>query len=51
VLTRDKANELFQPAWLCDPGPLTRATGWTAQHDLKHGAKATLDWYRQAGWL
>ena len=51
VLTRDKANELFQPAWLCDPSPLTQATGWKAQHDLERGAKATLDWYRQAGWL
>lgn len=51
VLTADKANELFQPAWLCDPGQLNAATGWHAQHDLEAGAKATWDWYRRERWL
>jgi nucleoside-diphosphate-sugar epimerase len=51
VLTRDKANEFFQPAWICDPTPLTEVTGWRATHDLAAGARATYDWYRRAGWL
>jgi dihydroflavonol-4-reductase len=51
ILTTDKANEFFQPAWTGDPGPLTRATGWHATHDLERGLADTYRWYRQAGWL
>ncbi|HJR15989.1 MAG TPA: NAD(P)-dependent oxidoreductase [Gemmatimonadales bacterium] len=51
ILTSDKANEFFQPAWTGDPGPLTRDTGWRATYDLKRGLADTYDWYRQAGWL
>jgi nucleoside-diphosphate-sugar epimerase len=51
VLSRDKGNELFQPAWLADPAAFTAATGWTASHDLARGARATFAWYRQSGWL
>ena len=51
LLTRDKANEFFAPAWTADPAPLTAATGWTAQHDLASGAEATAAWYQAAGWL
>jgi hypothetical protein len=51
ILTTDKANEFFQPAWTGDPGPLTRDTGWRAVHDLRSGLADTYAWYRQAGWL
>lgn len=51
LLNRDKGNEFFAPAWTCDPGPLERATGWQARHDLRIGAAATIAWYRQARWL
>jgi len=51
VLTRDKGKELFQDAWICDPSPLTRATGWRAEHPLASGATITIDWYRQHKWL
>jgi nucleoside-diphosphate-sugar epimerase len=51
VLNRDKGNEFFAPAWTCDPAPLERSTGWRAQHDLRSGASATVEWYRKAGWL
>ncbi len=51
VLNYDKANEFFQPAWTCDPAPLTEATGWVATHDLARGAEETLAWYRARGWL
>ncbi|HEV8356701.1 MAG TPA: NAD-dependent epimerase/dehydratase family protein [Gemmatimonadales bacterium] len=51
LLTPDKANELFAPAWTCDPVPLEAATGWRAAHDLAAGARATAVWYRDAGWL
>jgi nucleoside-diphosphate-sugar epimerase len=51
LLTRDKANEFFAPAWTADPAPLSAATGWRAEHDLAAGAEATGAWYRAAGWL
>ncbi len=51
ILTRDKANEFFQPAWTADPGPLETDTGWRAGHDLESGLGDTYRWYREAGWL
>lgn len=51
ILTADKANEFFQPAWTGDPTPLTRDTGWRAAHDLAAGLRETAAWYRTAGWL
>jgi nucleoside-diphosphate-sugar epimerase len=51
ILTADKANEFFQPAWTGDPEPLTRDTGWRAARDLRTGLEETYRWYRTAGWL
>jgi nucleoside-diphosphate-sugar epimerase len=51
ILTTDKANEFFQPAWTGDPAPLARDTGWRAVHDLESGLADTWRWYRSAGWL
>ena len=51
ILTSDKANEFFQPAWTADSGPLSRDTGWRARYDLAAGLADTYAWYRSAGWL
>ena len=51
ILTRDKANELLQAAWICDPAPFVRDTDWSAGHDLAAGITATASWYRAQGWL
>jgi nucleoside-diphosphate-sugar epimerase len=51
ILTTDKANEFFQPAWTGDPAPLARDAGWRAVHDLESGLADTWRWYRSAGWL
>lgn len=51
ILTADKANEFFQPAWTGDPGPLIADTGWTPVFDLAGGLADTYRWYRSAGWL
>jgi dihydroflavonol-4-reductase len=51
ILTTDKANEFFQPAWTGDPVQLTRDTGWRAGYDLARGLADTYAWYRRAGWL
>jgi nucleoside-diphosphate-sugar epimerase len=51
ILTADKANEFFQPAWTGDPEPLARDTGWRAIRNLETGLEETYAWYRTAGWL
>lgn len=51
ILTSDKANEFFQPAWTGDPTTLIRDTGWQPAHDLAAGLAATAEWYRRRGWL
>jgi nucleoside-diphosphate-sugar epimerase len=51
ILTTDKANEFFQPAWTGDPTPLIRDTGWRPRYDLTSGLADTYQWYRTAGWL
>jgi nucleoside-diphosphate-sugar epimerase len=51
ILTADKANEFFQPAWTADPEALARDTGWRAIRNLEAGLAETYAWYRTAGWL
>jgi nucleoside-diphosphate-sugar epimerase len=51
ILTTDKANEFFQPAWTGDPTPLMNDCGWQARYDLRSGLAETYQWYRRAGWL
>lgn len=51
ILTADKANEFFQPAWIADPTPLAADTGWRARYDLAMGLPETYRWYRSAGWM
>jgi len=51
ILTPDKANEFLQAAWTGDPTPLMEDTGWRPVHDLIKGLAATVEWYREQGWL
>jgi len=51
ILTADKANEFFQPAWTGDPHGLMSATGWAPRHDLATGLALTAAWYREHRWL
>jgi nucleoside-diphosphate-sugar epimerase len=51
ILTSDKANEFFQPAWTGDPTALMQESGWSPVYDLRAGLADTYKWYRSAGWL
>jgi nucleoside-diphosphate-sugar epimerase len=51
ILTTDKANEFFEPAWTADPTPLISDCGWQPVFDLESGLADTYQWYRTAGWL
>jgi len=51
ILTRDKANEFFQPAWTGDPTRCIGETGWAPRIAIEPGLKETCTWYRSAGWI
>jgi nucleoside-diphosphate-sugar epimerase len=50
MLTRDKCNELFGQ-WACDAEKARTQLGWQAEVPFEQGAKLTVAWYRQEGWL
>ncbi len=51
LLTAEKANEFFAPAWTCSAASLERRTGWRAAHDLEAGLPRTASWYVERDWL
>jgi nucleoside-diphosphate-sugar epimerase len=42
ALTRDKAREVSQIAWLADPSKARAKFGWSAAYDLLHGMQPTV---------
>ncbi len=50
-LTRDKARELVQEDWSCDPSSLQRELGWQPEVDLVEGARRTAAALVDAGLL
>ena len=51
VFNSEKAEELLQPAWLCDVSATQAALGSPLATPFAEGARKTWDWYREAGWL
>jgi nucleoside-diphosphate-sugar epimerase len=51
ILGIDRRRELMAPAWVCDTSRLRKEAGMECRTDFKPGLKATLEWYRAAGWL
>ncbi len=51
VFNSEKAEELLQPAWLCDVSAAQAALGSPLTTTFAEGARKTWDWYRDAGWL
>lgn len=48
---RDKAREILQPDWVCDPQPFLRDAGVEDLRPWREGIAETLGWYRREGWL
>lgn len=51
VLNRDKAREMCCRTWTCSVTDFSRRTGFVPKYDLETGARLTIEWYRQQGWL
>ena len=51
VLNNDKYNILTQRNWQCDITPARRELGFRPEWPLERGVRATVKWYKEAGWL
>lgn len=51
TLNREKARDLSQKRWVCDIGKAKRELGFTPRVGFAEGARLTVAWYRQQGWL
>ena len=50
LFNRQKAKMGAQEAWTCKSDAL-RDLGWRSAVDMEEGVKASLDWYRDEGWV
>ncbi len=50
MFNRDKCNELLAQ-WVCDGSQARALLGWQPEFSFEAGIRATVAWYRQAGWL
>ncbi|MFO7638073.1 MAG: NAD-dependent epimerase/dehydratase family protein [bacterium] len=51
IINRDKARELAQDCWLCDPGRARRELGFVPEYPLERGMVETIRWYEEHEWL
>jgi nucleoside-diphosphate-sugar epimerase len=51
VLNEDKYNILSQRNWRCELEPARRDFGFEPEWTLERGVKASIKWYKEAGWL
>jgi nucleoside-diphosphate-sugar epimerase len=51
LLNEDKYYILSQRNWRCDIEPARTDFGFCPQWDLERGVKASIKWYKEAGWL
>jgi dihydroflavonol-4-reductase len=51
VLNIEKARDLLQPSWVCNPKKLEEHIGFRNQVPIEEGLRRTLEWYKDYGWL
>lgn len=51
LLNRDKACEMRQRYWVCDPSKASHELGFTTSVPLQLGAQRVAEWYQSHGWL
>ncbi len=51
MLTRDKVLELQEPYLICSSEAIRETLGWEPEVQLEEGARRSVRWYRDQGWL
>ena len=51
TLNVEKARDLLQTHWVCNPEKFESHTGFRNRVSLDEGLKATISWYKEFGWL
>ncbi len=51
LFTRDKASEMRQHYWVCDPKKAATELGFTTSTPLREGTQRVVEWYQRYGWL
>ncbi len=49
--SRDKAREILQPEWVCDPSPFLHDAGVGELTPWREGIARTIGWYQREGWI
>jgi hypothetical protein len=48
---RDKAHEMLQAEWICDPAPFLRDAAAGELVPWREGIARTIGWYAREGWI
>jgi nucleoside-diphosphate-sugar epimerase len=51
VLNIEKARDLLQKHWVCDPRKIQEHLGFQTSTSMVDGIKKTYHWYKDNGWL
>ena len=51
VVNVQKVREITQKYWLCDVSKAKKELGFSPKYKLEEGAKKTVRWYKERGWL
>jgi nucleoside-diphosphate-sugar epimerase len=51
VINMQKVREITQRYWLCDVSKAKRELGFSPKYPFEEGAKKTVRWYKEKGWL
>jgi nucleoside-diphosphate-sugar epimerase len=51
VLSIDKARDMVQPHWVCDPTRIEKELGFRTEISIEEGLRTTYEWYRTHQWL
>jgi nucleoside-diphosphate-sugar epimerase len=51
VLNIEKARDLLQTHWVCDPRKIQEHIGFRTSTSIYDGMNETFQWYKSQGWL
>lgn len=51
LVNMQKVREITQKYWLCDVSKAKKELGFSPQYKLEEGARKTVGWYKEKGWL